>query len=453
MGEAIQSVLDQTYPHFEIIVVDDASPDRTADVVREFSDPCLRYIRHERNRGAVAARYTGVRASTGDIIAFLDQDDLFHPMKLETHVSFLEKHPEIDVSYNSRFEMRGSSKTIFGLWRPPQTLCLADLVLGFPISPSDTVLRRRWALCDEIWNDSFAFRSEEVIFNGHEIVFGGRLALAGCQFANVGRALNYRRFHTSRELSKIKVRCEAELACQETVFSDPRCPEEILALRDTAFAGLNLVWAYQAFFQDEVPLGQSLLRNAVELKPPLLEGNPCEVVKSLMVTSCSGHREGFETLLQSVFANLPPELAQLSEQYEWAISRGYLLQACQSLMWGDVENARASFARASELGADLDECFAQMLTARLVDYEAEFGAERCRDVMQTLLSGLERVVSRNRLGKFTACYWINQAFHAERVGDHNIVATNVLRALSNDLSYLTNRGALAILLRSFRRRF
>src|SRR5512147_987985 len=83
LGDAIQSVLDQTYPNVEIIVVDDVSPEDITPVIASFNDARLRYIRHEKNQGAVAARKTGVRESTGDIIAFLDQDDLFHKQKLE----------------------------------------------------------------------------------------------------------------------------------------------------------------------------------------------------------------------------------------------------------------------------------------------------------------------------------------------------------------------------------
>ena len=78
LAEAIRSVLDQTYPNFEIVVVDDASPEFLWDIINKFNDPRVRIIRHERNFGAVAARQTGFKASSGDIIALLDQDDLFH---------------------------------------------------------------------------------------------------------------------------------------------------------------------------------------------------------------------------------------------------------------------------------------------------------------------------------------------------------------------------------------
>src|SRR5262245_44228149 len=81
IGGAIDSGLRRTDRLFEVIVVDDAWPDRAADVVRGFRDPRLRLIEQGTNRGSDASRQTGLQASTGDVIAFLDQDDFIHPDK------------------------------------------------------------------------------------------------------------------------------------------------------------------------------------------------------------------------------------------------------------------------------------------------------------------------------------------------------------------------------------
>jgi len=81
IDEAIRSVLDQTHPAAEIIVVDDGSTDDTSDVVRQFGS-CVKYIRQE-NMGVCSARNRGVLASRGDLIAFMDADDTWEPKKLE----------------------------------------------------------------------------------------------------------------------------------------------------------------------------------------------------------------------------------------------------------------------------------------------------------------------------------------------------------------------------------
>ena len=87
---AIESVLAQTCQDFEIIVVDDASTDATATVVAAFTDPRIRLIRHERNRGGSAARNTGIQASSAPYVAFLDSDDEWLPNKLERQLAVFE---------------------------------------------------------------------------------------------------------------------------------------------------------------------------------------------------------------------------------------------------------------------------------------------------------------------------------------------------------------------------
>lgn len=91
---AIETVRRQTYGNTEILVVDDASPDDTASVVRAIPDPRIRYIRHEKNKGSSATRNTGIKAAKGEFIAFLDDDDEWCEDKLELQV---KKIAECDV--------------------------------------------------------------------------------------------------------------------------------------------------------------------------------------------------------------------------------------------------------------------------------------------------------------------------------------------------------------------
>lgn len=89
IGRAIDSVLQQTWAQLEIIVVDDASTDDTADVVAAIQDSRIRYLRQAHNAGASAARNTGIRAATGRFVAFLDSDDVWMPDKLELQLAAL----------------------------------------------------------------------------------------------------------------------------------------------------------------------------------------------------------------------------------------------------------------------------------------------------------------------------------------------------------------------------
>ncbi|MFZ1988674.1 MAG: glycosyltransferase family 2 protein, partial [Alphaproteobacteria bacterium] len=80
---AVESVLRQTYSPYEVIVVDDASSDKSAAIAEAIRDPRVQVIRNEVNRGGGAARNIGIDAALGDYIAFLDSDDMWHRDKLE----------------------------------------------------------------------------------------------------------------------------------------------------------------------------------------------------------------------------------------------------------------------------------------------------------------------------------------------------------------------------------
>ena len=99
LRETLDSVLAQSRPAHEIIVVDDGSSDDTADVVREYGE-AVRYIRQE-NQGQAIARNTGVEAATGDWIALLDSDDLFLPDRLRRAAEAIEANPSLMVVYSA----------------------------------------------------------------------------------------------------------------------------------------------------------------------------------------------------------------------------------------------------------------------------------------------------------------------------------------------------------------
>lgn len=102
IGEAIASVLAQTYADFELIVVDDGSTDDTEMVVREFTDSRLIYVKQE-NRGRSHARNRALNLARGRYIAFLDSDDLYLPDKLALQVRYLDSHPRVGMIYTSAY--------------------------------------------------------------------------------------------------------------------------------------------------------------------------------------------------------------------------------------------------------------------------------------------------------------------------------------------------------------
>src|SRR5918993_3738999 len=92
LTEAIESVLSQSYPNFEVVVVDDGSTDDTSEVASRYPQK-VRLIRQE-NRGLAGARNTGIGHARGEYLVFLDADDRLLPKALEVGIEQLEAHPE-----------------------------------------------------------------------------------------------------------------------------------------------------------------------------------------------------------------------------------------------------------------------------------------------------------------------------------------------------------------------
>ncbi len=92
LRRAIDSVLNQTYPHFELIIIDDGSEPSLEPIVREYTDERIVFIRHLENRGAGAAHNTGIKAAKYDWIAFICHDDEWLPNKLEVCVPYIEQN-------------------------------------------------------------------------------------------------------------------------------------------------------------------------------------------------------------------------------------------------------------------------------------------------------------------------------------------------------------------------
>jgi len=173
--DAIRSVLAQRFGDLELMVVDDGSTDDTAARVAAIADPRLRYVRG-RHAGVSAARNLGVSRTTGELVAFLDSDDLWHADKLACETAFLARHPEVDAVFTDLEKRHGDrvypsfmrQTAVFsrrlhdaaypdGLVLEPgeMRLCLLEEV---PIKPSALTVRRRVfervGGFDETWSSS-----------------------------------------------------------------------------------------------------------------------------------------------------------------------------------------------------------------------------------------------------------------------------------------------------------
>ena len=92
IGDSIESVLNQTYTNWELIIVDDCSTDDTDKIVNNFKDSRIKYLKNKKNLGAALTRNKALREAGGTWIAFLDSDDIWLPKKLEHQLNFMKRN-------------------------------------------------------------------------------------------------------------------------------------------------------------------------------------------------------------------------------------------------------------------------------------------------------------------------------------------------------------------------
>jgi glycosyltransferase involved in cell wall biosynthesis len=109
-GQTVSSLLEQTYPHVEIIVVDDGSTDDTGREMCKYGDK-ITYI-YQENMGACVARNRGFHASKGNLVAFLDCDDYYHTEKIEKYVEIFRSFPNVGMVYSPEYLVDGEERII-----------------------------------------------------------------------------------------------------------------------------------------------------------------------------------------------------------------------------------------------------------------------------------------------------------------------------------------------------
>ncbi len=146
--QALRSVVDQTCQPREVIVVDDGSSDGSADVVESFDAPVPIKVVRQANLGQSAARNVGVRLASGELIAFLDQDDEWRRQHLEMLMRVISKKPEVGWAYSDFDEMDAQGRTVTHSFMRehhlvhPKTSLASCLGSDLMVLPSASVLRK-----------------------------------------------------------------------------------------------------------------------------------------------------------------------------------------------------------------------------------------------------------------------------------------------------------------------
>lgn len=162
LKEAIESILKQSYPHYEILVLDNGSKDQTGHIAKSFSEVNYSYLE---TADAAMARHQGVLRSQGEYVTFLDQDDTWTPNKLANQVQFLDSHPEYGavIGYQKMYLQPGIIKPHW----------LKQLFLEKPqlaYLPSALMVRRSTFLKTHNFNTAFPLASDVAwFFKAHHL--------------------------------------------------------------------------------------------------------------------------------------------------------------------------------------------------------------------------------------------------------------------------------------------
>jgi glycosyltransferase involved in cell wall biosynthesis len=268
IAESIQSVLDQTFQDFEIVVVDDGSTDNTKEVVCNFKDVRIKYI-YQENNGVSTARNTGICASTGEYIAFLDSDDVLLKNSLEKRVQVLNRHPEVAFIYGWNYIIDEKGRIVKLSKKRQKHTCVREgseqirdfLIHGNRIGVCCAMARQRCLYEVGLFDPTFHYGSEDFDM---WVRLDKRYAVA-C----IAEPLAIYRIH-SGSISAVRGLGEIEKSNRrifESVFNDAKLGPLFSSQRPKAYFYLNLRFASYAYEERKMKTARRYLFQALKIYP------------------------------------------------------------------------------------------------------------------------------------------------------------------------------------------
>lgn len=163
----LASVFEQTFPDWELMLIDDGSTDRTLEITGAYDDP--RIVRLQGGGlGPCRARNRAIAASSGAYVAFLDHDDIWEPEKLAKHVAHFDAHPQVGVSYDASMLIDEAGEPL-GVFQAPKLADISsrDILCRNPIGNGSSPILRREALEEVAFSETFDGVEERQYFNDH----------------------------------------------------------------------------------------------------------------------------------------------------------------------------------------------------------------------------------------------------------------------------------------------
>lgn len=259
IAKALESVLNQTYQDYEIIVIDDGSEDHTRQVLQSYL-PQIRYFEQE-NQGVAAARNRGLELAQGELIAFLDQDDVLLPDKLALQVACFEHQPEVGIVHSGwrLVNVDGQALADVQPWLDVAELDGASWIKRMPVLFSAMLFRRDWL--ERVNGLSSQFKQ------ACDVDLVQRLVLAGCSSVWLKQVTVLYRQHDQNDSLNTLVQAEECWAVLEQFFARPDLPPSIRQVeRDSRY--YTLVWiAWRLYYTGRLDAMAQHLKRSLAYTP------------------------------------------------------------------------------------------------------------------------------------------------------------------------------------------
>lgn len=303
ISKAIDSVLNQSYRDFEIIVVNDGSTDNTIEVLRPYNESII-YVEQE-NRKLPAARNAGIRVAGGKYLAFLDSDDLFLPDKLSAQVGCLEARPDLGLvaSGHQYIDDTGLLLQECHPWIDSPCISLESILFA-GLAPVHAVLMRRdWFDRVGGFDEQFAYCEDMDLWY--------RLALAGCPMAWEPAVVCQYRVHANNMSRSPEEHFAFSRRALDKAFVDSRMPDDLHARRAEIDARIDLSEASRLVAGGWEDCACDRVKRAVATNPALLAENGrglAEIVVGLQANVWGDSR--FSGFVAATLADTSPELSR-----------------------------------------------------------------------------------------------------------------------------------------------
>ncbi len=245
IAQAVESVLAQDYPNWELIIIDDGSTDATDAAIAKYIGPNIRCLQQDR-RGPGAARNRGLAEARGSLIAFLDSDDYYLPGKLRTQAGMLAERKNLGAAHSGWriVDEGGNLLETVEPWGNAPVLDLKTWLMWKPVFLGGIMIRTEWFRKTGPFNPAL-FQTDDV-----EMMF--RMAAAGCRMSWVKRPTVCYRQHAANITRDGLRQADDLMAAVDSFFSDGKLPGKIRALeRDVR--QYTLLWLAFELWRKDYP--------------------------------------------------------------------------------------------------------------------------------------------------------------------------------------------------------